>query len=78
MYQSGRVTKIKQFLHLNIWRFPSFVEQIGVICKSPQAHPNVLTLKSVISDQVYALISLDPWRFRHKSVQQNCRATIVV
>jgi hypothetical protein len=43
-----------------------------------QEHPYGLTLKSVISGQVYALISLDLWGFCHKSLQQNCRASIVV
>jgi hypothetical protein len=53
------------------------VEQIGVICKSPQEHPYGLTLKSVISGQVYALISLDLWRFWHGSLQKNYREILV-
>jgi hypothetical protein len=53
------------------------VEQIGVNCKKFQSQYG-LTLKN--SDIMLTLVpvSLDLWVFFHGSVQQICRATIVV
>jgi hypothetical protein len=43
-----------------------------------QRVPICLTLKTVLSGQVQALISPDLWGFCHGSLQQICRVNIVV
>jgi hypothetical protein len=75
IYQSGRVTKIKQLLHLEISIFCE--TNWSNLQKFPRAPMGLGSENSEIMLTLGSL-SLNPLIFCHKSLQQICRATVVV